>query len=68
MNRFVAEFWNGFLKGVLAAEQELRELEEKTNDITKEGIQVSIHIIKDLKHKAERLHGEDVRNFLRQWK
>ncbi|MEM3845485.1 MAG: hypothetical protein QXU98_07275 [Candidatus Parvarchaeota archaeon] len=67
MNRFDLEFWNGFLKGVIASEQEIKALEEK-GVADREGIKLALSTIMDLKAKVEDLHGEDVRNFLRQWK
>ena len=34
MNRFDMEFWNGFLKGVIAAEHQVKEIEEKSDEIS----------------------------------
>ena len=68
MNRFDMEFWNGFLKGVIAAEYQLIDMEAKVADSTLEGIRVAIDVIRDLKDRTEKLHSEDVRTFLRQYK
>ncbi|MEM3846879.1 MAG: hypothetical protein QXU98_14380 [Candidatus Parvarchaeota archaeon] len=68
MNRFDLEFWNGFLKGIIAAEQEIKDLEERKTADNREGIALALSAIQNLKSKVEDLHGEDVRKFLREWK
>lgn len=68
MNRFDIEFWNGFLKGLNAAEFELSEIEEKSDKTFSEGIKISKATVKELKKKVERLHSEDVLMFLRQYR
>lgn len=67
MNRFDMEFWNGFLKGVLAAEHQLIDMVEKSAESSGEGLNVAINILKELKDRTEKLHSEDVRAFLRQY-
>lgn len=59
MNQFEAEFWNGFLKVLNAAQFELNGIEEKTES---EGIEIS----KELKKKVGKLHSEEILMFLRQ--
>jgi hypothetical protein len=68
MNAFDREFWNGFLKGLNAAEFELNEIEEKASRAETEGVKVSKATLKELKEKVERLHSEDVLMFLRQYR
>ena len=66
MNKYDLEFWNGFLKGLISARQEIEPIMEKTPD--SEGVRTALSAIDSLKSRVEGLHGEDVRNFLRQWK
>ena len=68
MNRFDAEFWNGFLKGLNAAQFELNEIEEKADETESEGIKISKATLKELKEKVEKLHSEDILMFLRQYR
>lgn len=68
MNRFDAEFWNGFLKGLNAAQFELNEVEEKADETESEGIKISKATLKELKEKVEKLHSEDILMFLRQYR
>ena len=67
MNRFDMEFWNGFLKGVIAAEHQLSDLESKAANSAVEGIKIAIDVIRDLKDRTEKLHSEDIRDFLSQY-
>ncbi len=68
MNRFDAEFWNGFLKGLNAAQFELNEIEEKAEVSESDGIKISLAALKELKEKVEKLHSEDILMFLRQYR
>ena len=68
MNRFDAEFWNGFLKGLNAAQFELNEIEEKADKTESEGIKISKATLTVLKEKVEKLHSEDILMFLRQYR
>jgi hypothetical protein len=68
MNRFDQEFWNGFLKGLNAAQFELNEMEEKSKKGESDGIRISIATLKELKEKVEKLHSEDILMFLRQYR
>lgn len=64
MNREDIEFWNGALKGVLAAEGELEDLEGSLEKTSIEGFSVARKTIRDLRRKMERMHGSNLRDFL----
>ena len=68
MNKLDQEFWNGFLKGLNAAEFELNTLEDNARKAEQEGIKVSKATVEELKKKVERLHSEDILIFLRQYR
>ncbi|MGC8562129.1 MAG: hypothetical protein ACP5NO_02880, partial [Thermoplasmata archaeon] len=57
MNKFDIEFWNGFLKGLNAAQFELNEIEETANETESEGIKISKATLKEL----EDFYGEEGR-------
>jgi len=65
MEKSDIEFWNGFLKGIAAAEIELERIEDKAGETEEEGIKVSRAVLRELKEKVERLHGEDVLAYLK---
>lgn len=64
MDREDIEFWNGALKGVLAAEGELEDLEDSLAETSIEGFRVARKTIGDLRQKMERMHGRNLRDFL----
>ena len=64
MNREDIEFWNGALKGVLAAEGELEDLEKSLAKTSIEGFKVARRTISELRQKMERMHGTNIRQFL----
>ncbi len=68
MNRFDTEFWNGFLKGINAAEFELNKIKDEAGEGEIDGIKVSLATLKELKEKVEKLHSEDILMFLRQYR
>ena len=59
MNREDIEFWNGFLKGIMACEHAIETTDEE---------EVAIMAIRIIKQRAERLCTEDVLGFLTQYK
>ena len=67
MKREDIEFWNGALKGVLAAEGELEDLEESLDETSMEGFKVARKAIGDLRRKMERMHGKNLRDFLNRY-
>ena len=67
MNRFDMEFWNGALKGVLGAEQELKEISEKAGKSAAEGMKIARAVVRDYRRKMEKLHAQGIREFLEQF-
>ena len=68
MNRFDMEFWNGALKGVLGAEQELRDAGGKTGSSAAEGMRLALSTLRDYRRRMERLHAQGIREFLEQFR
>ena len=64
MKREDIEFWNGVLKGMLAAEGELDRVSKRANETAGKGIRISRVAIRDLRRKVERLHGESLMELL----
>ena len=58
------ELWNGVLKGVLAAEGALEDLESSLAEASAEGFAIARKTLGDLRRKIERLHGASLREFL----
>ena len=67
MNRMDIEFWNGALKGVLGAEQELEEAAGRAGISASEGLKIAKGIIREYRRKMERMHARDIRDFLQQF-
>ncbi len=64
MRREDMEFWNGALKGVLAAELELEDLEGSLEKTSVEGFTIAKRALRDIRRRIERLHGANLREFL----
>ena len=64
MRREDTEFWNGALKGVLAAELELEELEGSLEKASVKGFRIAKRALTEIRRKIERLHGASLREFL----
>ena len=64
MRREDMEFWNGVLKGVLAAEGELEDIEGSLEKASLKGFAVARRAVRDIRRKIERLHGANLREFL----
>ncbi len=60
MNKFDVQFWNGVLKGIEIAREELEESE-------KSGCEECIKKLSEVREKVLKLHGEDIRSFLKQY-
>ena len=58
------EFWNGALKGVLAAELELEDIEGSLEKASVEGFAIAKRALRDIRRRIERLHGANLREFL----
>ena len=59
------EFWNGVLKGLLAAEGELDRVLKEAEKTAAEGVKMSMTAVRDLRRRVERLHGDSLRESLR---
>ena len=64
MRREDMEFWNGALKGVLAAELELEDIEGSLEKASVEGFAIAKRALRDIRRRIERLHGANLREFL----
>ena len=64
MRREDTEFWNGALKGVLAAELELEDIERSLEKASLKGFLVAKRALREIRRKIERLHGANLREFL----
>ena len=64
MRREDTEFWNGALKGVLAAELELEDTERSLEKASLKGFLVAKRALREIRRKIERLHGASLREFL----
>ena len=64
MRREDTEFWNGALKGVLAAELELEDIESSLGKGSVEGFAIAKTALSDIRRSIERLHGASLREFL----
>lgn len=64
MDRLDTEFWNGLLKGLMLAQRELGKILEYSENPGKEGIEISVRALQDLKQKIENVHTDDIRKTL----
>ena len=64
MRREDTEFWNGALKGVLAAELELEDIESSLGKASLKGFAIAKAALSDIRRRIERLHGASLREFL----
>lgn len=67
MNREDMAKWDGVLKGMIAAEGELEDAERGAPGNAKKGMKMARTALRKLRRKVERLHGEDLREFLRRY-
>ena len=61
------EFWNGALKGVLGAEQELNEAADEATAIQLDGMKVAVATLRNYRRKLEKLHAQEIRELLGQF-
>ena len=61
------EFWNGALKGVLGAEQELNEAADEATAIQLDGMKVAVATIRNYRRRLEKLHAQGIRELLGQF-
>jgi hypothetical protein len=66
MNAFDREFWNGCLKTAILIEHDLKKLSEKAPDEHKEGLEVAIRRINEIKTSIEVLNGNSVMKRLKE--
>ena len=67
MKREEIEFWNGALKGVLGAEQELNEAADEATAIQLDGMKVAVATLRNYRRKLEKLHAQEIRELLGQF-
>ena len=68
MRREDMEFWNGALKGVLGAEQELREIAKRASGRQTAGLRAALRSMRNYRRRLERLHASGMREFLEQFR
>jgi len=66
MNAFDREFWNGALKALIMSERDLRKLLGEADEGEKEGVQVAIARVREMKESIETLHGNSVMKAMRE--
>ena len=68
MRREDIEFWDGALKGVLGAEQELNEIAARARGRQTAGLSVALRALRNYRRRLERLHANGMREFLERFK
>ena len=68
MNRMDIDFWNGILKGAITMKCEIEDTMEKASEDLLPGLKVALRLIEEFEASTERLHGEDIREFLRKYR